>query len=326
MEYITFPDGATRRLPSPPRSREREVLLPTSSGMLAGTLTEPPAPTEDAALIFAGSGPTDRDGNPTSMSGRNDCLKMLAAGLARAGIASLRFDKRGVGASVATPEQALRLETFVQDGQDWLERLGDLGPFRRISIIGHSEGALIGALVASRVPVAGYVSLEGAGRTAQDTLLRQLDAQLSGPLMEAIDDVIDSLAAGQTVDPLPELMGSHPVVAAMFRATVQPYLISWFRYDPAAVLAGVAAPVLIVQGLNDLQVGIEDAERLVGANPHARRLLIDGMNHVLKRVPDDRAANIAAYSRPDLDLAPHLMPALVGFLRRDEAVDRKGVA
>jgi hypothetical protein len=155
---------------------------------------------------------------------------------------------------------------------------------------------------------------------------RQLDAQLSGPLMEAIDDVIDSLAAGQTVDPLPELMGSHPVVAAMFRATVQPYLISWFRYDPAAVLAGVAAPVLIVQGLNDLQVGIEDAERLVGANPHARRLLIDGMNHVLKRVPDDRAANIAAYSRPDLDLAPHLMPALVSFLRRDEAVDRKGVA
>jgi len=316
--YITFPDGATRRLPTPRRTKEREVHLPTSSGMLAGTLTQPAAPTEEAVLIFAGSGPTDRDGNPTSLPGRNDCLKLLAAGLADAGIASLRFDKRSVGASVATPERAMRLETYVEDGQHWLKRLGDLGPFRRISIIGHSEGALIGALVASRVPVAAYVSLEGAGRTAQDTLLRQVRAQLSGALLGDIEEVVASLVAGQRVDPLPEAMASHPAVAAMFRPGVQAYLISWFRYDPAAVLSGLEMPMLIVQGRNDLQVGVEDADRLVAANPRAERLLIDGMNHVLKEVPDDRAANIASYTRPDLALSPHLLPALVSFFGREQ--------
>lgn len=324
--YITFPDGATRRLPSPPGSREHEVHLPVSSGLLAGTLTQPRVPTEDAALIFAGSGPTDRDGNPTTLPGRNDCLKMLAAGLAQAGIASLRFDKRGVGASVATPEHAMRLETFVEDGQQWLERLGDLGPFRRVSIIGHSEGALVGALVAGRVPVARYVSIEGAGRTAGDTLLRQVRAQVSGALLAAIEDVVASLDAGRQVDPLPDVMASHPAVAAMFRPSVQPYLSSWFRYDPAAVLASLDTPVLIVQGLHDLQVGIEDADLLAAANPRAERLLIDGMNHVLKDVPDDRAVNIASYGRPDLPLSPRLVPALASFLRAGDEPHQNGSA
>ena len=326
MTSITFPDGATRQLPVRPRYRERDVTLATSGGMLKGTLTQPAAPAEDAALIIAGSGPTDRDGNSASLPRKNDCLKMLAAGLAGAGIASLRFDKRGVGASAPTPERALRLETLVEDGYDWLERLADLGPYRRISIIGHSEGALIGALVARRAPVAGFVSLEGAGMTAQDTLLRQLRAQLAGPLLEAVEDIVGRLAAGRRVDPLPQAVASEPAVVAMFRPSVQPYLISWFRYDPAAVLAHLDMPVLVVQGQYDLQVGIEDADRLAAANPRARRLLVDGMNHVLKEVPADRAANIAAYSRPDLALAPSLIPALVGFLRQDEDTSQKGVS
>lgn len=320
MDFITFPDGTSRRLPSRPRTREREVHIPTTGGLLAGTLTLPAASTTEAVLIFSGSGPTDRDGNSRSLPGRNDCLRMLANALARGGIASLRFDKRGVGASVATPEQELRLETYVKDGQHWLERLADMGPFRRISIVGHSEGALIGALVAARVPVAGYVSLEGAGRTAQETLLRQLRSQLSGPLMEAIEEVVASLAAGRTVDPLPDVVATHPVVSAVFRTSVQPYLASWFRYDPAAVLADLDTPVLIVQGQHDLQVGIDDADRLVAASPRARLLLVEGMNHVLKEVPDDRAANVAAYGRPDLGLAPRLVPGLLDFLRPDEGL------
>ena len=326
MTSITFPDGATRQLPVRPPYRERDVTLATAGGMLKGTLTQPAAPAGYAALIIAGSGPTDRDGNSASLPGKNDCLKMLAAGLARAGIASLRFDKRGVGASAATPERELRLETFVEDGYDWLERLADLGPYRQISIIGHSEGALIGALVAARAPVAGFVSLEGAGMTAQDTLLRQLRAQLTGPPLEAVEDIVGRLAAGRRVDPLPQAVASEPALAAMFRPTVQPYLISWFRYDPAAVLARLDMPVLVVQGQNDLQVGFEDADRLAAANPRATRLLVDGMNHVLKEVPADRAANIAAYSRPDLALATGLVPALVSFLRQDEDTDQKGVS
>jgi len=105
-------------------------------------------------------------------------------------------------------------------------------------------------------------------------------------------------------------------LAALFRPSVQPYLISWFKYDPAAEIAKLKTPVLIAQGTTDIQVGVEDAKRLAAAKPDAQLLLIDGMNHILRAAPMDRAANIATYSQPTLPLKPELMPALIAFIRR----------
>jgi hypothetical protein len=326
MTYLPSPGAKAPDAPFRDVSHEREIVLSTPTGALAGTLSTPPMPTDHAALLISGSGPTDRDGNSAVLPGKNDCLKLIAAGLAKAGIASLRFDKRGVGRSVVTPERDLRFDTLVDDAAAWLGRLQRLGRFRRLSIVGHSEGSLIGALVAHRTPVDAFISLEGAGHTAQDTLRRQLGAQLPGSLMESVAGVIDRLAAGSEVDPLPDDVAAVPPVAALFRASVQPYLLSWFGYDPAVVVASLAMPVLIVQGTNDLQVDTDDAERLAAANPRARRLLIDGMNHVLKEVPGDREANLAAYGRPDLDLAPALIPALVEFMKPDQRAAQKGAS
>jgi hypothetical protein len=97
---------------------------------------------------------------------------------------------------------------------------------------------------------------------------------------------------------------------------VQPYLISWFKYDPAAEIAKVKAPTFIVQGSTDIQVGIDDAKRLAAAKPDAKLIIVDGMNHILRAAPIDRAANIATYTNPSLPLKPELMPALVGFVGR----------
>jgi pimeloyl-ACP methyl ester carboxylesterase len=326
MTSVTFPDGLERKAPSRPGIVEKEIGLSTSTGTLYGTLTLPPTRVDQAALIVAGSGPTDRDGNSAALPGKNDCLKLLASGLARAGIASIRADKRGVGASATTPERELRLETFVDDGIAWLDRLKGLGGFSHTTIVGHSEGSLVGALVARRGRVDAFISLEGAGLTAQDTLRRQLATQLPRPLMDAAEDVMNDLAAGSEVDPLPEVLTSEPALAAMFRPSVQPYLISWFGYDPAAVLASLDIPILVVQGTTDLQVGLEDAERLAAANPRAQRLVIDGMNHVLKEVPDDREVNLAAYCRADLELAPSLLPAIVGFIYPHMQERKKGAS
>ena len=69
---------------------------------------------------------------------------------------------------------------------------------------------------------------------------------------------------------------------SLYRASVQPYLISWFKYNPRTVIASVKVPVLIVQGKNDIQVSVEDAELLKKGCPAAELLLIDKMNHVLK--------------------------------------------
>jgi fermentation-respiration switch protein FrsA (DUF1100 family) len=98
---------------------------------------------------------------------------------------------------------------------------------------------------------------------------------------------------------------------------VQPYLISWFRYDPAKLIADLKVPVLIVQGTTDIQVTLADAKALAAANPRAKLLLIDGMNHVLKSVAStDPAKQMASYSDPNLQLAEGLLPAVVELVRR----------
>jgi uncharacterized protein len=81
----------------------------------------------------------------------------------------------------------------------------------------------------------------------------------------------------------------------------------------------VKAPVLIVQGENDLQVSVEDARLLAAAKPDARLVIVPGMNHVLKAAPADRAGNLAAYAEPDRPLAPGLMGAILGFVKASAA-------
>jgi alpha-beta hydrolase superfamily lysophospholipase len=146
--------------------REEAVSVPFASGTLSGSLMLPPGSGPfPVALIIAGSGPTDRNGN-SAMGLTTRAYQKLAEGLAAQGIATLRYDKRGVGASTASQsESAVRFDDFVNDAialTAWLERDAR---FSSVSIIGHSEGSLIGTVAAERDPhVRAFVSLEGAGR------------------------------------------------------------------------------------------------------------------------------------------------------------------
>lgn len=291
---------------------EADVEIAGGKAPLKGSLLLPEGNARvTAVLILAGSGPTDRNGN--SPGGINtDAYKLIAQELAKQGIASLRVDKRGVAASAgaATKEEDLRFETYIEDAASWVAFLKQQKRVDRIFVLGHSEGALIGSIVAQRPGVAGFVSLSGAGFPAGEVLRRQLGAQLTGDLKARAFAAIAELEAGRTVANAP------PELAALFRPSVQPYLISWFKYDPAAEIAKLKLPVLIAQGTTDIQVGVEDAKRLAAAKPDAQLLLIDGMNHILRAAPMDRAANVATYSQPALPLKPELMPAITAFVRR----------
>ena len=129
-------------------------------------------------------------------------------------------------------------------------------------------------------------------------------------------DVVDRLVRGQPVEELPAGIAAVPQIAqGLFRPSVRPYLASWMRLDPVDEIARLAAPSLIVQGTTDLQVTARDAEALAGAAREGRLVVIDGMNHVLKVAPEERAANLAAYADPSLPLAPGLVDAVAGFLR-----------
>lgn len=281
-------------------------------GPLAGTLLRPAGVAQPpVVLILPGSGPTDRNGDQPGFA--SGYLRLLAEGLAGQGIASFRADKRGVAASAAgaLAETDLRLETYVADAQDWrgvLAGRSDLGP---VVLLGHSEGALIATLAARAGGIAGLVLLAGAGEPADRLIAAQLAAAgVPGDLQAASAAITAALRDGQ---PVPEVPAA---LAPLYRPSVQPYLASWLRHDPAQALAALPAdlPVLILAGDTDLQVPPAQAAILAAARPGAEQRIIAGMNHILRDAPTDRAANLATYAAPDLPLTPELIPALSGFV------------
>ena len=288
------------------------VTLETQTGKIEGTLLVPAAAKPmPAVVIIAGSGPTDRNGNSPLIPGGNNSLKMLAEGLAANGIASVRYDKRGIGASAAAMvgEADLRFDMYADDAAGWVKRLRADPRFSTITIIGHSEGSLLGMLAAQRAGADGYVSIAGAGRAADKILREQLGKQLPPDLLAFSNKGLDALLAGHTVDSVP------PTLMALFRPSVQPYLMSWLRVDPQVEIAHLTIPVLIAQGTLDAQVPAGDASLLAKAQPKAKLLMIDGMNHVLKRAAADPASQQKSYSDPTLPVAPELIDGIVTFVK-----------
>jgi pimeloyl-ACP methyl ester carboxylesterase len=289
---------------------QRPITLDTGNGELFGSLLLPksdmPVP---VVLIISGSGPTDRDGNNPD-GGRNDSLKRLAWVLAKHNIASVRYDKRGVAASLAaTPdERNLTLEAYVSDAEAWGQKLKADPRFGQLILLGHSEGALIASLAAPSVDAAAVISLSGSARPIDQVVRQQLSNHLPPPLMLRSNELLDSLKAGKTDDNVP------PPLQAIFRPSVQPYLISLFRQDPAAAFAKLKMPALIIQGSNDIQVGVNDARMLKAAKPDAELAVIEGMNHVMRIVPNDVKRQLASYKDPQLPLAAELGTRILGFI------------
>ena len=240
---------------------EEEVILQTDKGSLVGTLRDP-GEKAPVVLIIAGSGPTDRNGN-NPMGVNCDSYKLLAEGLYIEGIATLCFDKRGIGASAEAmvEEKDVRFEHMVEDVKGWIDLLAADERFSSVIIAGHSEGSLVGMLAAKdNRKVEKYISLSGVAVSADELLKEQLMSQPE-PVRSKIFEVIDQLKAGEEVPGLP------PFLDALFRTSVQPYLISWFRYVPTEELKALNQPVLIVQGTTDIQVSESQATLLHAAKP-----------------------------------------------------------
>jgi uncharacterized protein len=290
-----------------------ELTDSSAARVLKGTLLLPETIQQQVplALIIAGSGPTDRDGNSPQL--KSDYLKMLAEGLAAQGIATFSYDKRGVGKSRVTnkDEASLVIEDFSNDAASWIYQFKEDKRFKKIIVIGHSEGSFLGMLAAKEAKADGFISLAGAGRTIDVILNEQIKSNPFNPefLVKENEVILDSLKAGNVVKNVSQLL--H----ALYRPSIQPYLISWIKYDPAEEIKKLNMPVMIVQGSTDIQVAIVDAERLKEARPDAIYLLVEGMNHVMRDAPADRMANIAVYSQPDKPLSSELLPALAKFIK-----------
>jgi alpha-beta hydrolase superfamily lysophospholipase len=258
--------------------QEEALELPTAAGKLSGTLALPDqAPPWDLVLLIGGTGPTDRDGKSVATNDTGAPIKRLAQELARAGIGSLRYDKRGVGASIhpGLREEDLRFRHLVDDAVTLLRHLDADSRWRAPVLLGHSEGALIAALAARDTSARAVAYVAGAGLKAADLLRAQLHGRLPEVLELPALFILELLEAEQLVEDPPEAL------TLLFRPSVQPYLISWFRYDPAEVLEDLELPLLLVHGTADAQAAPDDVRRLQAARPDARLLWVEGMDHGL---------------------------------------------
>lgn len=293
---------------------DRPVVLTTETGQIKGKMMVPGTGTGyPVVLLIAGSGPTDMDGNSAPMQMTNNSLKYLAEGLASKGVASLRFDKRGIAtsASAGKDEYSMRFEDNINDVKGWIDYLARDRRFSGVYVAGHSEGALVGLIASQANPkVKGYISIAGAGRPLYEVLEEQLASQPEAIRQLALP-INDSLKVGKLVPNVP--LG----LQALFRSSVQPYLISCYKYKPQTEIKKLTIPILLLQGKTDIQVSVKDAELLKQSAPSAQLHLIDNMNHILKDCPTtDRQKQIATYMDPNLPVDTSLLLFIEKFVKK----------
>lgn len=319
LKRVERPDEIVRpqepKKPYPYREEEVNFENREANVKFAGTLTLPktesPAP---AVLLISGSGPQDRN---ESIMGHKPFL-VLADALTRRGVAVLRVDDRGVGGSTGNTStsttddlagDALAAVAYLKTRPEVNSRI--------IGLIGHSEGAMVAPLAASRSPdVAFVVMLAGTGVTGEEILYRQVEliskarGAEADQLARQRDRMQRSFAVLKTEEDaaaaekrLQELWdgwltkvegddAAKEAARARARLEIKQALTPWYRYfvtyDPLPALKRVRCPVLAINGEKDMQVDpkqnlppIEAALKAGGNQDYLCRELA-GLNHLFQ--------------------------------------------
>ena len=278
----------------------REVTFMNDGNLLAGTLQLPQsAGPHPAAVLVSGSGPLDRDSNTRRL--RIDAMRQVAARLAQAGIASLRYDKRGIGASAGDYHSAGFVDN-VNDARAALAALKALPEVAadRVFVVGHSEGALIGAeLAGSGAPIAGLAMLAGAAQPGE-AVLRWQAAQVATSLPKPVQWMLKLLRQDVLRAQSKRLKQIKESTQDTIRVQLAKLNAKWFRefmaFDPSDALRRAKVPVLAITGSKDIQVDPDDVElvgRLVGGDFTGR--VIENVTHLLRS--EDGPPSLRTYKK-----------------------------
>ncbi len=287
---------------------ETEVDIPSIKVTVNGTLLMPNDVKKPKLVIFIpGSGPTDRNGNQGMV--QTNATKFLAEALSDNNIATYRFDKNVIALVKLKDfkEENIAFDDYIDEMKQIIAYFKKDKTFSKIIIAGHSEGSLVGILVANITD--GFISLDGAGRPIDEILYEQINNQ--APFLAAPTKIVlDSLKQGFMVKNV------SPMLLSIFRASVQPYLINWMRYNPQNEIKNLKVPILLINGTKDIQVPVTDAELLYQANSKSTLKIIENMNHIFKEIKGDIQENRQSYTNPNLQIMSNLVETIVAFVNK----------
>lgn len=286
-----------------------EVEIAGPIGSLCGEMIKVDG-AKNIVVIIPGSGPTNRDGNSLPSLNTNT-YKLLAEGLAAAGISSIRIDKRGMFSSAAAVKDPnnVSIGEYAKDALQWVGFANQHAT--HVWIAGHSEGGLVALAAARTSPkqLHGLILLATAGRKIGPILLEQIGNSNDISILEEAKTVIAELEAGRKFDP--SLLS--PAIQKLFPMAVQGFWIDLLSQDPTKIASQWIGSVLIIQGDSDIQVTPYDAQLLANALPQAEVIRLEGATHMLKSNVVDNP--YATYQIPELPLHPNLLLAILKSLR-----------
>ena len=264
----TAPDGPKRpqtpKGPFPYTTEEVTFVNAKAGATLAGTLTVPKGGAKRVMIMVTGSGPENRDEEVAY----HKPFAVIADRLARAGIATLRYDDRGVGNSVGGETKHTTSEDVAEDAIAGIEWLRAQKRFKKVGLLGHSEGGLIAFMLAAQKKVDFIVSLAGPAVRGDSIMLYQ--ARTSGnPFTKNI-----------TVENLRNMMKTNTCVTY------------FMDYDPTENITNTKCPVLALNGSKDCQVpadmNIPVLRRLLAKNKKAVVKEYEGLNHMFQHCTTGR--------------------------------------
>lgn len=275
---------------------------------IQGTLWIPEGAEKPALLIMlTGSGPNDRDGN--SVMTKNDSHKQLALALKEKGIATYRYDKRVVTQiKKKKVDPNTTFDDFVTDAKDVVTHFEGDSRFSKIYIAGHSQGSLVGMLAVNE-NVDGFISLAGAGEPIDNVIVSQIAAQSPG-LDTMAKATFDKMRSQEEI-----VEDVNPYLMQLQGPQIQSFMKSWMKYDPAVEIGKLKTPILIINGDRDFQVSVDQANILHAAAPSSQLVIIEGLNHVLKKVGEDDIEAAKSYTDVNFPIHPVLVEKMVAFMK-----------
>ena len=258
------------------------------------------------AILIAGSGPTDRNGNQKFI--RNNNLKKLAESLSNQGIATFRYDKRVVKQIITGNfDKNTMFDDFVKDAISVIEYFKKSNGYSKIYVIGHSQGSLVGML-AGKDRIDGFISIAGAGQSFDNVIIEQVE-KTAPQFIEDTKRVIEIMRSGRTTSDYP------PALSSLFNLDIQPFMINWIKYDPKEVIKSLNMPIMLLNGTKDLQVSVNEANMLKEAAHHAELKIIDKMNHVMFIIDGDDLENAKSYNESFRPISQELLESVIEFIK-----------